>query len=155
MVFALGLTLDRGEHIREQTEQLLAAHWEGIAATKSPPKWEDAASEREERLAELLQRLVALWSEQHAKGRQELVQRYACGDAEGLAQYLFDRDHWHEYRERGTLNERQLLRARAIESELKQRLIFARNGRMADRVFQLLQLYPRLSFFFAFGAGLL
>lgn len=147
------MTLNRGEHIRDETNKLLAVYLQGtrLNALRSA---KDLTVERRERLLELLKRMVALWSNQQASGREELVRRYNCGDAESLAHYLFERDNWHEYRKSGTLDKQQLERARAIESELKQRLIFARNGRMADRVYQLLYLYPRLSFFFAFGAGL-
>ncbi|XP_033118305.1 metalloprotease TIKI1-like [Anneissia japonica] len=82
---------------------------------------------------------------------EDLIRHYNCGDLDSV---IFNRDTAQLARMLNTtLTSVEYTTANEIDEYFKEELIIKRNRRMAKRVKELLEEYPKKSFFFAFGAG--
>ncbi|XP_022250362.1 metalloprotease TIKI1-like isoform X1 [Limulus polyphemus] len=82
---------------------------------------------------------------------EDLIRHYNCGDLNAV---IFNHDSTSVPNLVNTsLLSSDISIAKAIDDYFKNELIFKRNKRMAERVSELLNVYPDKSFFFAFGAG--
>ncbi|XP_071951989.1 metalloprotease TIKI1-like [Antedon mediterranea] len=82
---------------------------------------------------------------------EDLIRHYNCGDLDSV---IFNRDTAQLASVLNTtLSSVEYNTANEIDEYFKEELIIKRNRRMAMRVKELLDEYPKKSFFFAFGAG--
>ncbi|KAH3695611.1 hypothetical protein DPMN_083068, partial [Dreissena polymorpha] len=81
----------------------------------------------------------------------DLIHHYNCGDLDGI---IFSKDSSQVSNlVNASLPPNDIKTAKIIDQYFRTELINKRNGRMAERVANLLQDNPDQSFFFAFGAG--
>jgi hypothetical protein len=90
-------------------------------------------------------------------GVDDLIRHYNCGDLEAL-QFNYDQSQvlggvGDDVSGSSSHVTSEAKMAAEINSYLRDKLIHARNERLAESTARLLNNEPRLSFFFAFGAG--
>ena len=153
MLFALNLTLLHEEHLRASTLSTLSKAREELR-TKRQKKGNNLNGSVGLEGGDWEQQVESIWAESATRS-EELVRNYRCGRLD-----LLDVDTMAPQGSSIPADLALVLSAdeRAelgrFEDHLHEALIFARNQHMAQRIGQLVTLYPHIPFLFALGAGM-